>query len=100
MELKEIIKVMQHFEDGGEVEFSDDNFKTVMGKANKEDDGGLCWNWDEFNYRIKEQKQKVIIEKWLFRDKQGDFLVIEISNADNYKQYEKVKLIKSYEVEL
>ena len=58
------------------------------------------WNWDDFEYRIKEQKQKVTIEKWLFRDKQGDFLVIEISNADNYKQYEKVKLIESYEVEL
>ena len=98
MELKEMIKVMQHFADGGDIEFSDDKFKTVLGESNKEDDGGLCWDWDEFDYRIK--KQKVIIEKWLFRDKQGDFLVIEISNADNYKQYEKVKLIESYEVEL
>ena len=100
MELKEIIKVMQHFEDGGDIEFSDDNFKTILGEANKENNEDLGWDWEDFEYRIKEPKQKITIEKWLFRDKQGDFLVIEISNADNYKQYEKVKLIKSYEVEL
>ena len=101
MELKEMIKVMQHFEDGGEVEYSGDNFETIFGRANKnKNPNGLSWDWFSLQYRIKEQKQKVIIEKWLFRDKQGDFLVIEISNADNYKQYEKVKLIESYEVEL
>ena len=100
MELKEIIKVMQHFEDGGEVEFSDDNFKTVMGKANKEDDGGLCWNWDEFSYRIKEQKQKVIIEKWLCQVSNNDYVIVESSAINKHKAYKKVKLIESYEVEL
>ena len=94
MELKEMIKVMQHFENGGVVE------ATTRGELFWDKVTSPCWNWVEFDYRIKEQKQKVTIEKWLFRDKQGDFLVIEISNADNYKQYEKVKLIKSYEVEL
>ena len=100
MELKEMIKIMTHYLNGGDIEYSSDNFETVLGESNKEDDDAfLCWDWDEFDYRIKEPKQKVTIEKWLFRDKQGDFLVIEISNADNYKQYEKVKLIESYEVE-
>ena len=99
MELKEQIEIMTHYLNGGVVEFSEDYFKTVLGEANKEDDGSLCWDWDTYDYRIKEEKQKVTIEKWLFRDKQGDFLVIEISNADNYKQYEKVKLIEFYEVE-
>ena len=94
MELKEMIKVMQHYENGGKVECS---FK---GEDDWKIDSHPAWNWYYFDYKIKEQKQKVTIEKWLFRDKQGDFLVIEISNADNYKQYEKVKLIKSYEVEL
>ena len=100
MELKEMIKVMQHYEDDGEVEFSDDNFETVMGKANKEDDGKLCWDWDEFDYRIKEPKQKVTIEKWLCQDKQGTFLIIETSSVNHYKLYKKIKLIESYEVEL
>ena len=101
MELKEMIKVMQHFDNGGDVEYSGDNFETIFGKANnKKNPNGLSWDWSSLQYRIKPEKQKLTIEKWLFRDKQGDFLVIEISNADNYKQYEKVKLIETYEVEL
>ena len=99
MELKEMIKVMQHYEDGGEIEFSDDNFEKVIGKANKEDDGKLCWDWDEFDYRIEEPKEKVTIEKWLCRDYHGNFIVIETTGIDEY-YYKKVKLIKSYEVEL
>ena len=96
MELCEMIKVMQHFRDGGEVEFKMKNITSAVWAVTIRPK----WEWDNFDYQIKEPKQKVTIEKWLFRDKQGDFLVIEISNADNYKQYEKVKLIESYEVEL
>ena len=105
MELKEMIKVMQHYEDGGEVEFSDDNFETVMGKANKEDDGKLCWDWDEFDYRIKEPKQKVTVETWLLKDtSNGEYFIYESSMVDLYLKEtinsEKVKLIESYVVEL
>ena len=100
MKLKNMIKVMQHFEDGGEVEFSDDNFKTVLGKANKKDDGDLGWDWEDFAYRIIEPKQKVTIEKWLGKDKQGDYIILEASRVDKYIPYELVKLIESYEVEL
>ena len=50
-------------------------------------------------YRIKEPNQKVIIEKWLCRDYHGNFIVIETTGIDEY-YYKKVKLIKSYEVEL
>ena len=100
MELKEQIEIMTHYLNGGDVEYSEDCFKTIKGESNNKNRLGLSWDWNEFDYRIKPEKQKVIIEKWLCRDKQGDFLVIEISNADNYKQYEKVKLIETYEVEL
>ena len=99
MELKEMIKVMQHYENGGEVEFSDDNFETVLGESNKEDDGDLCWNWDEFDYRIKEQKQKVTIEKWLLKYDDGEYRIVQTSNVDKFLA-NKIKLIKSYEVEL
>ena len=95
-DLKEQIEIMTHYLNGGEIKFKrkDINITTWT-------DAELPnWNWNDFDYRIKEERQKVTIEKWLFRDKQGDFLVIEISNADNYKQYEKVKLIESYEVEV
>ena len=100
MELKEQIEIMTHYLNGGEVECSEDCFKTILGRVNNKNTNGLSWDWSSLQYRIKPEKQKLTIEKWLFRDKQGDFLVIEISNADNYKQYEKVKLIESYEVEL
>ncbi len=99
MELSEMIKVMQHYENGGEVEYSEDGFKTVLCTVNKERDGDLSWNWSDYTYRIK--KQKVTIEKWLIKDvNSSEHLIIESSDADKYKLYEKVKLIKSYEVEL
>ena len=90
MELSEMIKVMQHYENGGSVEvYKTDRWVTGVNPI---------WDWDTFDYRIKEQK--VTIEKWLCRDRQGDFIVIEILNSDNYGLYEKIKLIESYEVEL
>ena len=94
MELKEMIKVMTHYLNGGEVECvekGNDNWEIVTKPL---------WNFDDFEYRIKEQKQKVTIEKWLCRDRQGDFIVIEILNDDNYGLYEKVKLLEFYEIEL
>ena len=100
MELKEMIKVMQHYENGGEVEFSDDKFKTVLGEANKEDDGKLCWNWDEFDYRIKEPKQKVTVEKWLCIDDYEEYIIIEVVSISTYNNINKIKLIESYEVEI
>lgn len=105
MELSEMIKVMQHYENGGEVEYSEDGFKTVLCTVNKKDDGDLCWDWDTFDYRIKEQKQKVTIEKWLIKDlNSGEHFIMESPNVDlTLKAFPdgcKVKLIKSYEVEL
>lgn len=100
MELKEMIKVMQHYDNGGEVEFSNDGFKTVLGESNEKDDGELCWNWDEFKYRIKEQKQKVTIEKWLCQNKDGDYTVIETPKIEDFIYHKKVKLIETYEVKL
>ena len=93
-DLKEQIEIMTHYLNGGEVECvekGNDNWEIVTKPL---------WNFDDFEYRIKEPKQKVIIEKWLCRDRQGDFIVIEILNSDNYGLYEKIKLIESYDVEI
>ena len=99
MELKEMIKVMQHYENGGEVEFSKDYFKSTLREAIKKYDGCLHWNWKSYTYRIKEQKQKVIIEKWLCKDIENNFIIFETSNINNccFKQ---IKLLDTYEVEL
>ena len=101
MELKEMIKVMQHFENDGDVEYSGDNFETIFGKANnKKNPNGLSWDWSSLQYRIKEQKQKVAIEKWLCQDRKNDYIVVETSSIEKYVLYKKVKLIETYEVEL
>lgn len=94
MELKEKIKVMQHFEDGGEVLYRVKN------------DGYDCWNkcvnplwdWYEFEYKIK--IEKVVVERWLCKDEYGDYAIFEVSNMDKYGHYEKIKLIETYEIEI
>ena len=49
MELKEMIEVMQHYDNGGEVEFKPIN--TIEWKSTTY----ISWNWDIYTYRIKEQ---------------------------------------------
>ena len=92
MELKEMIKVMTHYLNGGEIEVYKNDRWTIGVNP--------IWDWDIFEYRIKEPKQKVTVEKWLCQSGQGDYAIIESPNVNQYKLYEKVKLIESYEVEL
>ena len=99
MELKEIIKVMQHYENGGEVEW------TVRGSSSWGIIDSPLWTWSDFEYRIKEPKQKVTIEKWLLKDvNNGEHIIMESSDVDLYLKYalkwKKVKLLESYEIEL
>lgn len=95
MELKEMIKVMQHFENGGEIEFicKEDGDEW-------EDEKYPDWDWNDFDYRIKEQKQKVTIEKWLCKDRKDNYVVIETSKIEQYVMFEKIKLLETYEVEI
>ena len=51
--IKEMIEVMEGFDKGEVIEFSEDGFKTILGEANKKDDSDLGWNWEDFDYRIK-----------------------------------------------
>ena len=91
----DMIKVMQHYADGGEVEACIKNGK-LWHDCNYPE-----WNWNSMDYRIKEQKQKVIIEKWLLKDADGRFFIKE--GDENYMSYNfrhKVQLLKIYEVEL
>ena len=98
-DLKEQIEIMTHYLNGGEVECvekGNDNWEIVTKPL---------WNFDDFEYRIKEPKQKVTIEKWLIKDvNNGEYFIYESSRVDLYLKEtfnsEKVKLIESYEVEL
>ena len=92
-DLKEQIEIMTHYLNGGEVECvekGNDNWEIVTKPL---------WNWDEFKYRIKEPKQKVTIEKWLVKDTDGVYRIIETSMADKL-YFKKIKLLDTYEVEL
>ena len=94
MELKEMIKVMQHYVDGREIEYSNRE-SNIWSRSSTP-----IWDWHTFKYRIKEPKQKVTIEKWLCRNNQGEFIAIETSNINGYEYHKKVKLLESYEVEI
>ena len=85
MELKKMIEIMQHFENGGEVEISPKNSNCWTKITSP------SWDWVYNKYRIKQEKQKVTIEKWLCRDYRGNFIVIETTGIDEY-YYEKVKI--------
>lgn len=90
-----MIKVMQHYADGGDIEYLKKGSTKDWRKSY-----GPCWDWDTFDYRIKETKQKVTIEEWLCRDSGGDLAVIVTSNIDKYIHHNKVKLLGTYEIEL
>ena len=96
MELCEMIKIMQHYKDGSTVECVE------RGCHDWEIIDAPLWNWDDFDYRIKEPKQKVTIEKWLIKDvNNGEYFIMESSEIETYyKHYEQIKLIETYEVEL
>ena len=95
-DLKEQIEIMTHYLNGGEVECVE------KGNNNWEIVTKPLWNFDDFEYRIKEEpKEKVTIEKWLCSDNQGGLVVIETTNIEEYRYItKKLKLIESYEVEL
>ena len=90
--VNEMIEVMQHYANGGEVE-----------KLCEPDDWYIVakplWDWKNDCYRIKEKKKTVTIEKWLI--KLGDtYYIKETSNINAYFEREKIKLIETYEVEV
>ena len=60
------------------------------------------FDWFHNEYKGKEQKKKVVIEKWLMRGDTGCYFVLEgsISYFEGYQNITKVKLLDTYEVEL
>lgn len=104
-DLKEQIEIMTHYLNGGEVEFSENNFKTIHGESNSKNRMGLSWDWARFSYRIKEQKQKATIGKWLLKDvDSGEYLIMESSDVNltlkDFPKWIKIKILETYEVEL
>lgn len=95
--IQEQIEVMQHFANGGEVEiFTNSKWGDIS-------NGGFAnWNFAKYDFRIKEQKKTINIEKWLCRcNNDGEYRIFETSKIETlHKDWERIKKIKTYEVEL
>lgn len=86
------IEIMQHFANGGEIEIcKNDKWSDITNPEFKD------WNFAIYDFRIKEQKNTITIEKWLCKDGNDSYYIAEVSDISGY---EKVKLLESYEVEL
>lgn len=94
--IEEQIAVMQHYTNGGEVEMLSAFDK--LWYPIKEP----CFNWLDYDYRIKEQKKTVIIEKWLMQGDTDCYFILEgnTSYFESFIKFTKVKLLDTYEVEL
>ena len=103
MDLRSKIEVMEAFERGEEIEVSSNSGETWRQVP--------CpnWNWVNYSYRIKPKpKQVVVIEKWLFRLKGTERYAIEEASNEKLRDceidescnWQKVKLLDTYEVEL
>ena len=89
--IQEQIEVMQHFTNGGEVEYYENKkwFKVSV----------PTWDWYNYDYRIKEQKKTITIEKWLCIFYDGEYRVVDSSDI-SLTNVDRVKLLETYEVEL
>lgn len=94
--IQEQIEVMQHYANGGDVEYLDSDMDWKNSIA-------PLWNWGVSDYRIKEQKEKttITIEKWLLKNN-GVYKVFECNNKrlNTLTSWIKVKLLDSYEVQI
>ena len=94
--IEEKIKIMTAYKNGAEIEANE-------GYGWESFNNGIfpSWNWRDCDYRIKEQKKTVTIEKWLL-ERDGDITAVE-GNEDSltsWNGWKKVKLLNSYEVEI
>ena len=96
--MQEQLEIMKHYADGGLVEiYKDGEWSDVTNKDFKN------WNFAFFDFRIKEEKKTIIIEKWLvFIEEDNEYKIMETSNINSYNQsiYKQIKLLETYEVEL
>lgn len=106
MYLSEMIDVLNAYNINHPIEIRDKKF------PNKEWEDLLTkgyhnFNFQDFDYRIKEQKQTITMEKWLCATYNEfdipEYWTCESTNIDTYIEHIgciKIKLLESYEIEL
>lgn len=95
--LKEQIEVMQHYVNGGMIEIYSKGTNTWNLVSNP------SFDWANSDYRIKEQKKTITIEKWLISYEDNVYQIL-LGNEKFFKKnihpQSKIKLLETYEVEL
>ena len=98
--IQEQIEIMTSFANGAKVECLAMD-KSLKGWYDKEKPS---FSWGFFDYRIKEQKKAITIEKCLVQFINTERFEVKEGNDVFYKDgksiFEKVKLLETYEVEI
>lgn len=99
--IQEQIEIMKHYANSGEVEYYDRVKEIWL----KKDIGEF--DWKNMDYRIKEEKKTITIEKWLCEYNRCEklegskrFFILEKVVPFEFGNGKKVKLLDAYEVEL
>ena len=99
--IEEQIEIMRHYANGGEIEiFTNEKWGEVTNS------GFANWNFAKYDFRIKEQKKTIIIEKWLceyngceeLKGSKRFFIIEKVFPFEAAGK--KIKLLETYEVEL
>lgn len=103
MTTEQMIEVMQHYVDGGEVEIRD-----RLGGASWTTAVFTFWNWIEYDYRIKpEPKKTKTVWFWRVKTKNGGFFINHMHTEEkirnlwpNALEYKRMDMLGSEEVEV
>ena len=79
--LKEMMKVMEHFDNGGKVEFKDKSIDGWNG------DNSPDWNWAFYEYRIKQEPKTDWLKTGWVKEKAGAKYMITGYDEDNGQPY-------------
>ena len=95
--IQEQIEIMKHYE-----KFNDEIEQVYISSSSTVSEkwklkSSFPFDWHNYDYRIKEQKKTITIEKWLCKNGDNSYYTVETNDISGY---EKVKLLDSYEVEI
>ena len=92
--IDEMIAVMTAYKNGAEIEMKISNFGDLWQLVLQP-----SWSWNDTDYRIKEQKKTITIEKVLFEN--GSIAEGTSEYIKSISKFSKnIKLLETYEVEL
>lgn len=102
MTTEQMIEVMQHHANGGEVVAAN---RGKLGRWEVLPKQYIYWNWDEYNYRIKQPKKTKTMCFWRVKTKSGWFFSTNMCTEEELKElwpyaldYKRLDMLGSEEV--